>query len=321
MKTAVFSTKPYDRQFLDHAHHEAGHEFEYFEPRLTEQTARLAAGRPAVCAFVNDKLDRAVLTTLAAGGAKFLALRSAGFNHVDLAAAAEFGFKVARVPAYSPYAVAEHAVALMLALNRKIVRAYLRVRENNFALDGLLGFDMHGKTAGIVGTGKIGEIAARILHGFGCNLLAYDPFPNDACRALGVKYVPLDELLASSDVISLHCPLTRDSHHLIGSDAIGKMKKGVMLVNTSRGALVDAAAAIEGLKSGKIGSLALDVYEEEADLFFEDLSNTMLKDDVFARLLTFPNVLVTGHQAFFTDTALRAIAETTVRNLTQFERG
>jgi D-lactate dehydrogenase len=321
VKVAVFSTKPYDRRFLAAANERAGHDLRFFEPRLVPETTPLAAGFHAVCAFVNDRLDRPVLEALAAGGTRLVALRSAGFNNVDLDAAKALGMTVVRVPAYSPYAVAEHTVGLMLALNRKLPRAAARVREGNFTLDGLLGFDMHGKTAGIVGTGKIGTVVARILAGFGCRLLAYDPFPNDAAAALGVAYVPLAELLAASDIVTLHLPLTPESHHLVDAAAIAGMKPGAMLVNTSRGALLDTAAVIEGLKSGRIGSLGLDVYEEEADLFFEDLSSQVIQDDVFARLLTFPNVLITGHQAFFTEEALTAIAETTLANITAVERG
>ena len=321
MRIAVFSTKPYDRRFLEAANRSAGHELVFFEPRLLPETVPLANRFPTVCAFVNDRLDRSVLEALAAGGTRLVALRSAGFNNVDLEAAADLGMTVVRVPAYSPYAVAEHSVGLMLALNRKLPRASARVREGNFALDGLLGFDMHGKTAGIVGTGKIGAVVASILNGFGCRLLAYDPYPSDACRALGVEYVPLGELLGAADIVTLHLPLTPDSHHMIDAAAIDGMKRGAMLINTSRGALLDTVAVIDGLKSGRIGALGLDVYEEEADLFFEDLSNSVLQDDVFARLLTFPNVLITGHQAFFTEEALTAIAETTLANITAFERG
>jgi len=261
------------------------------------------------------------LTTLAGGGTTLVALRSAGFNHVDLQAAAELGIAVVRVPAYSPYAVAEHAVGLMLALNRKFHRAYNRVREGNFSLDGLLGFDMHGKTAGIVGTGKIGTVVATILKGFGCRLIGYDPYPSDAARELGVEYVSLDDLIGQADIITLHLPLTPETHHLIGAEAIAKMKPGAMLINTSRGALLDTAEVIEGLKSGQVGALGLDVYEEEEELFFEDLSGTVIQDDTFARLLTFPNVLITGHQGFFTREALSAIAETTIANITTVENG
>jgi len=321
MKVAVFSQKPYDREFLQTANASHHHELEFFEAHLSLSTAPLAKGFPAVCAFVNDCLDAAVLETLAANGTRLIALRCAGFNNVDLAAADRLGVTVARVPAYSPYAVAEHTVGLMLTLNRKIHRAFNRVREGNFALDGLLGFDLHGKTVGIVGTGKIGLCVARILHGFGCHLLAYDPYPNPACEELGVEFVDLAELLRRSSVITLHSPLTRETHHVINAEAIAQMQDGVMLINTSRGGLVDTPAVIEALKSGKIGYLGLDVYEEEADLFFEDLSQQPIQDDVFSRLLVFPNVLITGHQAFFTREALGNIADTTLDNITAFETG
>ncbi len=320
MKTALFSTKHYEREFFDTANHTYGHELVYLEPRLTPATAPLAAGYPVVCIFVNDQATAEVIETLAQGGTKLLALRSAGYNHVDLSAAEQHGLTVVRVPAYSPYAVAEHAVALMLTLNRKTHRAYARVREGNFELDGLLGFDIHGLTVGVVGTGKIGIEVARIMHGFGCRLLGYDPYPNPEAGHFGLDYVTLDDLFARSDIISLHTPLTPETYHLINADTIARMKPGVMLINTSRGALVDAAAAIEGLKEGRIGYLGLDVYEEEADLFFEDLSDRIIQDDVFARLLTFPNVVITGHQAFFTRNALRAIADTTLFNIRDFEQ-
>lgn len=321
MRVTVFSTKSYDRRFLDLANAAAGdrHRMHYVEARLTAESAPLANDAQAVCAFVNDVLDRAVLETIAAGGTRLVALRSAGFNHVDLAAAAELGLAVARVPAYSPDAVAEHTVALILSLNRKIHRAYARVREGNFALDGLLGFDLRGKTTGIVGAGKIGLCVARILKGFGCRVLVHDPAPSPEIAAIGAEAVALPALLAESDIVSLHCPLTPETHHLIDHDALALMKRGVMLINTGRGALVDAAALIGGLKSGAIGHLALDVYEEEGDLFFEDLSDQVLQDDIFARLLTFPNVLITGHQAFFTAEALGEIARTTIENLSSFE--
>ncbi len=317
MRVAVFSTKPYDERSLLAA--AAGRlEFTFLEARLTAATASLATSHDAVCAFVNDVLDAATLARLADEGVRLVALRSAGYNHVDLAAAADLGLPVVRVPAYSPHAVAEHTVGLMLALNRQIHRAHNRVREGNFSLDGLLGFDLKERTVGIVGTGKIGAVVAEILIGFGCRLLAYDPHENAELSARGVTYVALDELFATADVITLHTPLTPDTHHLIGSAAISRMRPGVMLINTSRGALVDTAAVIDGLKSGKIGHLGLDVYEEEADLFFEDLSNIVIQDDAFSRLLTFPNVLITGHQAFFTQEALAAIAETTVGNIVAF---
>jgi len=321
VKLAVFSTKAYDRTFLSAANDAHGHDLAFLEPRLTRETAVLARGFDGVCAFVNDRLDREVLEALAAGGTRLIALRSAGFNHVDLERADALGLVVARVPAYSPHAVAEHTVGLILTLNRKIHRAHARVRDGNLSLEGLLGFDLHGRTAGIVGTGKIGACVVRILKGFGCELLAYDPYPNPDCEALGIRYAELDALLAASDVVTLHCPLTPETHHLIDAEALARMKRGAMLVNTSRGALVDTRAVIEALKEGRLGYLGLDVYEEEADLFFEDLSDRVLQDDVFARLLTFPNVVITGHQAFFTEEALRNIAETTLENVSDFQRG
>jgi D-lactate dehydrogenase len=320
MNVAVFSYKPYEKPFLEAANG-GRHELTYFHPHLTEETVPLAEGFPAVCAFVNDRLDAGVIEALAEGGTRFVALRCAGFNNVDLHAAKRAGMSVARVPAYSPYSVAEHTVGLMLTLNRKFHRAFNRVREGNFELDGLLGFDLHGRTVGIVGTGKIGLCVARILAGFGCRLLAYDVRPNPECVALGVSYVPLPELFETSDVVTLHCPLTPDTHHLIGPETLAMMRDGVMLINTSRGGLVDTPAVVEALKAGKIGYLGLDVYEEEADLFFEDLSQKLIQDDVFSRLLVFPNVVITGHQAFFTREALRGIAETTIANLTAFESG
>ena len=321
MKVAVFSTKAYDRRFLEAANADRRHELLFFEARLTADTAVLATGFPAVCAFVNDQLDEKTLKALSEQEIRLIALRSAGFNHVDLTAATELGLTIVRVPAYSPYAVAEHAIGLILTLNRKIHRAYNRVREGNFSLDGLLGFDLHGKTVGIVGTGKIGVIVAQILKGFGCQLLTYDLYPNPECEALGAKYVELPELFAASDIITLHCPLTPETYHLINDQALEQMKPGVMLINTSRGALVDTEAVIGALKSRKIGYLGLDVYEQESDLFFEDLSEEVIQDDVFQRLLTFPNVLITGHQAFFTENALKNIAETTLSNITDIEQG
>ncbi|RDI61272.1 2-hydroxyacid dehydrogenase [Microvirga subterranea] len=320
MRVTVFSTKPYDRRFLDAANAGLRHHLIYLEARLTAETSNLAAGSDAICAFVNDELTAGVLSQLAGQGIRLVALRSAGFNNVDLEAARTEGIAVARVPAYSPHAVAEHTIALMLTLNRKTHRAYNRVREGNFALEGLLGFDLAGKTAGVVGTGKIGEVVCRILAGFGCTVVAHDLHPNPACEGLGVRYVPVAELLSSSDVITLHCPLTPDTHHLIDDASLGLMKRGVMLINTSRGAVIDTRAVVRGLKDGIIGSLGLDVYEEEADLFFEDLSSRFISDDLFARLLTFPNVLITGHQAFFTQEALTSIAETTFANITAFEK-
>jgi D-lactate dehydrogenase len=317
MHIAVFSTKPYDRHFLEAANAEAGgpHQLTFLEPRLSAETAVLAAGADAVCAFVNDLAQAPVLEALHAQGVRMLALRCAGFNNVDLAAARRLGIRVGRVPAYSPEAVAEHTVAMIMSLNRNIHRAHARVREGNFALDGLLGFDMKGRCVGVVGTGRIGAAFARIMQGFGCRVLAHDPFPD---AGLAVAYVALDRLLAEADIVSLHCPLTPATRHMIDTAAVGRMKRGVMLINTSRGAIVDTRAVIQGLKTGAIGHLGLDVYEEEADLFFEDLSGQVLQDDVFARLLTFPNVLVTAHQAFFTEEALMAIARTTLDNVSSF---
>jgi D-lactate dehydrogenase len=321
MRIAFFSTHPFDRQSFDAANRTHHHDIAYLEPRLTALTAPLAAGAPAVCAFVNDKLDQASLRQLAAGGTRLVALRSAGFNNVDLPVARSLGLTVARVPAYSPHSVAEHAVALILALNRKLHRAYARVREGNFSLDGLLGFDLHGRTVGVVGTGRIGAVAAKILTGFGCGILAYDVAENPDCVQLGVRYVPLDELWAKSDIITLHAPLTPETRHMVDAAAIRQMRPGVMIVNTGRGALVDTAALIDGLKSGQVGYLGLDVYEEEEQLFFQDRSSEVITDDVFSRLLTFPNVIVTAHQAFFTREALDAISHTTLTNVGAFERG
>lgn len=297
------------------------HELVFFEPNLTAATAKLAEGFEVVCVFVNDLLDADVLQKLFAGGVRLIALRCAGYNNVDLAAAARLGIRVIRVPAYSPYAVAEHTVGLMLALNRKLHKAYNRVREGNFSLEGLLGFDFHGRTFGVVGTGQIGLSTARILSGFGVNLIGYDVRENPEFKTLGGRYVPLDDLLAASDVVTLHCPLTPETYHLINAERLAIMKPGVMLINTGRGALVDTPAAIEALKRGKLGSLGIDVYEEEGKLFFRDLSSRPILDDVFMRLLTFPNVLVTGHQAFFTREALRSIAEQTIAGLDEFQRG
>ncbi|MCW5753515.1 MAG: 2-hydroxyacid dehydrogenase [Phycisphaeraceae bacterium] len=318
MKIAFYSSKPYEKSFLEAAN--AAHELVYLDARLSGATAELARGISAVSIFVGDDASAPVLRTLYANGTRLLALRSAGFNHVDVAEAARLGITIARVPAYSPYAVAEHAVGLMLTLNRKFHRAYARVREQNFALDGLMGFDMHGKTAGVIGTGKIGESVCAILRGFGCRVLAFDPEKNPACEALGVQYVPLVELYAMSDIVTLHCPLTPATRHLINASALTAMKPGVMLINTSRGAVIDTRALIAALKHGHVGSVGLDVYEEEGDLFFKDLSAEVIQDDVFVRLLTFPNVLITAHQGFFTREACEAIAQTTMDNVTGFER-
>lgn len=321
MRVAVFSAKPYEIEPLRTANAGHGHDLTLLEARLGPDTVTLATGCDAICAFANDDLSAEVLEGLATGGVRLVALRSAGFNHVDLPAAARLGLTVARVPGYSPHAVAEHAVGLILALNRKLHRAYNRVRENNFSLAGLLGFDLHGRTVGVVGTGRIGTVFARIMVGFGCQVLAADPYPNSECEHLGVRYVDLQHLLEESDIVALHCPLTPETHHMIDDRALSRMRDGVMLINTSRGGLVDTSAVIEALKQGKLGYLGLDVYEEEADLFFQDLSDRVISDDVFSRLLTFPNVLITGHQAFFTTEALTNIADTTIRNITSFERG
>jgi D-lactate dehydrogenase len=318
MRIAVFDTHRHDRSSLEEANAGAGHVLTFFEPRLTRDTATLAAGFDVACSFVNDQVDREALEVLRRGGVRLLALRSAGFNHVDLEAAAAAGIPVVRVPEYSPYAVAEHAVALVLALDRKIHRAHARVREGNFSLDGLLGFDLHGKTVGLVGVGRIGGVAARIFAGFGCRVIAHDVRPQPEP---GVEYVPLDALYEQADIVSLHVPLTPATHHMIDAAALARMKRGVMLINTGRGALIDSRALIGALKAGQVGSAGLDVYEEEEGLFFEDLSDEVLQDDVLARLLTFPNVLVTAHQGFFTREALAAIAATTLANVTAFERG
>jgi D-lactate dehydrogenase len=320
MKIAVFSTKAYDRLFLQEANKKYKHELVFFDAHLGPATAALAKDFPAVCVFVNDQLDAPTFETLAQGGTQLVALRCAGFNNVDLKAAKACEIPVVRVPAYSPHSVAEHTIALLLTLNRKVHRAYNRVREGNFALDGLLGFDIHGLTVGIVGTGKIGLEVAKIMHGFGCPTIAYDMYPQPNPEELGIRYVELEELFALSDIITLHCPLTPQTRHLIDAKAIEKMKPGVVLLNTGRGALVDTPAVLEGLKLGQIGYLGLDVYEEEGDLFFEDLSNVVLMDDVFARLLTFPNVVITGHQAFFTSNALEDIANTTLSNIREIEQ-
>ncbi|MEM8856278.1 MAG: 2-hydroxyacid dehydrogenase [Pseudomonadota bacterium] len=318
MKITVFSSKAYDEQYLSAEARD--HALTFVGARLDATTAAVAAGNDAVIAFVNDALDEDTLTRLADLGVRLVLLRCAGFNHVDLAAAERLGLAVAHVPAYSPNAVAEHTLALIMALNRKIHRAFNRVREGNFALDGLIGFDMKGRTVGLVGTGAIGAAAAGIFKGFGCTVLAVDPYPSEQLVADGVRYVAFEALLREADIISLHCPLTPSTKHIIDAPAIALTKTDVMLINTSRGALVDTRAVIDALKGGQIGSLGLDVYEEESDLFFEDLSDQVLHDDVFARLLTFPNVIITGHQGFFTHEALSAIARTTMDNADQFAR-
>ncbi|MBB6054790.1 2-hydroxyacid dehydrogenase [Tolumonas osonensis] len=314
MKIALFSAKAYDRDYFEQANQQFDYELDYFDVRLDQKTSRLAHGYPVVCAFVNDDLSRPVLTDLVNNGTRLLAMRCAGYNNVDLAAAKELGLTVVRVPAYSPEAVAEHSVGLMMTLNRRIHKAYQRTRDANFALDGLVGFNMFGKTAGIIGTGKIGIATLRILKGFGMRLLVNDPFQNQAAVELGAEYVDLDTLFRESDVISLHCPLFKENYHLLNAESFAKMKKGVMIINTSRGALLNAQDAIEALKQGKIGALGLDVYEEESELFFEDKSNEVITDDTFRRLSACHNVLFTGHQAFLTREALLSIAGTTLNN-------
>ncbi|MFZ4538574.1 2-hydroxyacid dehydrogenase [Propionivibrio sp.] len=321
MKIAVFSAKRYDRDFLNAANASAGHKLRYFDDPLDLETVALAAGCEAVCIFVNDTADADVLEALAAGGTRLVALRCTGFNNVDLKAAERLGLKVVRVVTYSPYSVAEHAVALLQAINRKIHRAYNRTRDSNFALDGLMGFDLHGKTVAVVGTGKIGRVFARIMLGFGCEVIGYDKFPSPEFEALGARYAKVGEIGETADIISLHCPLTPETHYIVNAETLARAKRGALLINTSRGGLIDTEAAIEALKSGQLGGLALDVYEQEADLFFRDLSSTIVSDDVFQRLLSFPNVIVTGHQAFFTEEAITTISETTIQSVTEFADG
>jgi D-lactate dehydrogenase len=322
IRTVVFDTKAYDRESLQRATANGRIEWKFMEFRLRPETASAAKRAQAVCIFVNDHADRPSLEALASLGVKHIALRCAGFNNVDLNAATELGLSVTRVPAYSPYAVAEHAVALLLALNRKIPRANNRVHDLNFSLSGLVGFDLHGKTAGIVGTGKIGKATAQILRGFGMRVLAYDPFPSpEWARRYGIEYTDADTLARECVVISLHTPLTPATHHIIRRETIELVQPGTILINVSRGALIETKALIEALKSGKIGGVALDVYEEEEGVFFEDLSGKILQDDELARLLTFPNVLITAHQAFLTREALDEIARVTVENLIAFADG
>ncbi len=321
MKLAVYSTKQYDRKYLDRVNQDYGYQVEYYDFMLSPQTVKTAEGFDAVCIFVNDDGGREVLTELAALGVKIVALRCAGFNNVDLDAAKALGIAVVYVPAYSPEAVAEHTVGMMMSLNRRIHRAYQRTRDANFSLEGLIGFNMHRRTAGIIGTGKIGVATLRILKGFGMRLLAFDPYPNPQAQALGAEYVDLKTLYAESDVISLHCPITPENHHLLNEAAFAQMKDGVMVINTSRGGLIDSQAAIEALKQQKIGALGLDVYENERTLFFIDNSNDVIQDDVFRRLSACHNVLFTGHQAFLTEEALTSIAGTTLQSLRQISLG
>ncbi|WP_036172174.1 2-hydroxyacid dehydrogenase [Massilia sp. 9096] len=321
MKIAVYSTRRYDKTMLTEANAGAGHELRFMEDRLTSTSAVLAKDCEAVCVFVNDNVDAEVLGILAMQGTRLIATRSTGYNHIDAQAAQDMGIAVVRVTDYSPHSVAEFAVGLLLAVNRKIARASNRTRDGNFDLEGLMGFDLHGKTVGVIGTGKIGLIFARIMAGFGCSLVGYDMFPSPAFEALGGRYVSIDELLRCSDVVSLHCPLTPETHHIVDAASLARIKRGCILVNTSRGGLVDTECAIAALKTGQLGGLAIDVYEQEASLFFQDLSSTIITDDVIQRLVAFPNVIVTGHQAFFTVEAIGQIMRTTIESITDFALG
>jgi D-lactate dehydrogenase len=320
MRVAMFSAKKYERTLLDELNAGHGHELVYFDTLLGSDTVALAAGFPVVSVFVNDAVDSNVLRQLAAGGTRLVATRSTGFNHIDLEAAKELGVKAVRVTHYSPNSVAEFAVGLLLALNRKIHRAYNRTREGNFELDGLMGFDLVGRTVAVIGTGKIGVIFARIMAGFGCTVIGFDVQRSSEFERLGGLYVDADGI-EEADVISLHCPLTPETHHIVNARTLARLKRGSLLINTSRGGLVDTEAAIDALKSGQLGGMAIDVYEQEAGLFFKDLSSTVIPDDVIQRLVSFPNVIVTGHQAFFTREALGAILETTLASISDFERG
>lgn len=320
MRVAVFDTHHFDRKALELANRNFGYQLVFYDLFLRKETAALAAGFDVVCPFVNDRLDAPTLRALKEGGVRLIAMRCAGFNNVDLIEAAKLDLRVVRVPEYSPYAVAEHAAALILTLNRKVHRAHARVREGNFALDGLVGFDLHGKTVGLVGTGRIGRVFARIMHGFGCRLLACDITQDPALiRDFQLEYSDLNRLFEESDIISLHVPLTPETRHIINAESMARMKHGLMLINTSRGALIDSRALLQALKSGRVGSAGLDVYEEEEAVFFRNLSDEVLQDDVLARLMTFPNVLITSHQAFLTEEALTNIARTTLENIRSFQ--
>jgi len=317
-KIAFFDTKPYDKKFFNAENENFHFDIKYFKGHLHRDSAVMTKGFDAVCVFVNDIVDREVINILKECGVRLIALRCAGYNNIELGALDE-NIQAVRVPEYSPFAVAEHAVALMLCLNRKLHRAYFRTRDNNFAINGLLGFDMHAKTVGIVGTGKIGRTMVPILRGFGMEVLLYDPYPNEKFAAkTGSRYVSFEELLINSDIISLHCPLTKENEHMINSESISKMKEGIMIINTGRGKLIDTKALIAGLKNGKVGAAGLDVYEEEGGYFFKDHSDIVITDDVLERLLTFPNVLLTSHQAFFTKEALTNIARVTLSNIQQY---
>ena len=320
MKVAVFSTKKYDQNSFELINQHYNHQLDFYDFRLTAQTVKIVQGYDAICAFVNDDLSRPVLEALAENQVKLIAMRCAGYDKVDIEAAKSLGIQVVRVPAYSPEAIAEHTLGLMLSLNRRIHRAYQRTRDANFSLEGLTGFNFHGKTVGVIGTGKIGIATIRILKGLGMNILAFDPYENPVAIDLGVTYTSLDDIYRQADVITLHCPMTEQNYHMLNADAFKKMRDGVMIINTSRGELLNSKDAIEALKSSKIGSLGIDVYENEKDLFFEDKSNDVIKDDVFRRLSACHNVLFTGHQAFLTEEALGNIADTTLNNMTQFEQ-
>lgn len=320
MKIAFFDTKPYDREIFDQVNQQFKYEFKYFKNHLSPDSTIMAQGYDVACVFVNDLVSEEVVSKLYEGGTRMIALRCSGFNNVDLKAAHQ-KIKITRVPAYSPNAIAEHTVALMLTLNRKIHRAYFRTRDANFSLQGLMGFDMYKKTAGVIGSGKIGKVLMQILRGFGMRVLAYDPFPDVRfAEQNNVEYVSLNELFATSDIISLNCPLTTETQYIINERSISLMKPGVMLINTGRGKLIESRSLIEALKTGKISAAGLDVYEEESEYFFEDLSNRVLTDDVLARLLTFNNVIITSHQGFFTREALSNIALTTLENIRDFEQ-
>ena len=319
MKIAIFSTKSFDREYFDKF--KGNIELTYFETSLNSSTASLAKGFDAICAFVNDKIDKETIEILSKNGIKGIAMRCAGYNNVDLQAAEDNHIKVMNVPVYSPYAIAEHAVALILTLNRKTHKAYNRVREGNFSLENLTGFNLHGKTVGIIGTGQIGSIFCKIMMAFGCKILAHDIYPSEDLKQIGVTYTTINELLRQSDIISLHCPLTPETRHLIDEKAFTKMKNGVMLINTSRGAVIETKAAIKALKSKKLGYLGIDVYEQEANLFFKDLSERIIPDELIQRLIGFPNVLITSHQGFFTKEALDQIALTTLENLNALQMG
>lgn len=321
MKVAVFSTKSYDIEFLEQVNVTGKHQFTYLEASLKESTTKLTEGFNAVCVFVNDELNAFVIDKLAANGIRVIVLRCAGFNNVDIGRASKWGIKVLRVPAYSPHAVAEHAVALIMTLNRKTHKAFNRIREGNFNIERLTGFELEGKTVGVVGTGRIGAVFSKIMMGFGCKVIAHDAYENQALKELGVVYMGLKELFGHSDIVSLHCPLTPDTHHMINEQAINQMKNGVMIINTSRGKLIDTESVINGMINGKIGYLGIDVYEQEESLFFKDLSEVIIRDEKISRLMILPNVLITAHQAYFTDNALLQISTTTLQNLTDFETG